>query len=204
MLSAPPVTRTLVAVALLALAAAPLSDAVAQPVDPVVTGRPAPGRVPDGPALPPTDRPDARSRSAAGLSPASAVFLSLGATAGAATVGYALDQRAGDQGLGATLIAVGAFVGPSVGNLALGNVRGALVGTGLRAGGAALVVGGVAASFGNDSAGPEVEVAIVTGLGLFAGGVVYDLVSAGRYAGRVTVTPTLGAGAPGAAVRVGL
>ena len=176
-------TRTLVAAALLALAAAPLSDAVAQPVDPVVTGRPA-----------------------AGLSPASAVFLSLGATAAGMGLGGLVAN--GDGEAAAVLSGVALALGPSAGNLALGETRDALVGAGLRTAGLALAVGGLAATVDNARlSGLERDALaglMVVGTVAFVGGLGYDFVTAGRNAGRVTVTPTLSAGAPGAAVRVGL
>lgn len=73
-------------------------------------------------------------------------------------------------------------------------------------GGATLVMGGVVYSFGNDRAGDEVYAMLLAGLGVYAGGVVYDLVSAGRYAGRVTVAPSVDgpSGAPVGVLRVRL
>ena len=188
-------TRALVALAL--LAAAPLA---AQPTAPVpLPERPVPEPVPPRPAKP-------AAHAQAGLTPASAVLVSVGATAGVVGVGYALDQREGDSGLGAAVIVSGLLVGPSAGNLAVGNRRGALIGTGVRTLGLALVAGGVATSFMNDSAGTAQAAAVVGGFALGVGGVVYDLVSAGRHAGRVTVAPSLDAQtrAPVAVVRVGL
>lgn len=196
--SAPPVPRA-------PLAAAPSS--VAQPVDPTVTGRPTPGRVPPGDVTrPPIGQPDARSRPAAGLSPAGAVLLSVGATAGAVGAGSLMvDGRSSN--LGYSLIVAGLALGPSAGNLAQGNTRDALIGMGVigmgvRAGGVALGVAVIGISFNDAGQGGEVG-ALVT-IGSYVGGVVYDLVSAGRYAGRVTVAPRLDGRAPGAVVRVGL
>ena len=192
--------------AALALFAAPLAAQPTTPASP--PERPVPGQIPSGggPALPRPAEPAARARPAAGLTRASAVLLSVGATAGVAGLGYALDQREGDNGFGAAVIVSGLLVGPSVGNLAVGNRRGALIGTGIRTLGLALVAGGVATSFMNDSAGDAQAAAIVGGFALGVGGVAYDLISAGRHAGRVTVAPGLDAQtrAPVGVVRVGL
>ena len=170
----------------------PASPVAAQPVDPTVAGRPA--------------EPAARAQPETALTPAGAVLLSVGATAGAVGAGYLLDRREGDDGLGAVVIASGLLVGPSVGNLAVGNRRGALIGTGVRTLGLALAAGGVATSLMNHSAGGAHVAAVVGGVVLGGGGVVYDLVSAGRYAGRVTVAPSVDVRtrAPVAVVRVGL
>ena len=197
--------RALLAAALLALAGAPSS--VAQPVDPAVTGRPAPGRVPPSDvARPPTGQPDARSRPAAGLSPASAVFLSVGATAAGMGLGGLIAN--GDGEAAAVLAGVALALGPSAGNVALGETRDALVGAGLRTAGLALAVGGVAAMVNDPSPSGAEQGALagltVAGTVAFVGGLGYDFVTAGRNAGRVTVSPALNAGAPVAVVRVGL
>lgn len=148
----------------------------------------------EGRALPdPTVRPAARARSASGVTPATAVLLSLGATAGGVGLGALVAD--GDGGAAAVLAGVAVVVGPSVGNLALGARRDALVGAGLRAVGAGLAVGSVAATFDNDRlSGAERDVLAglaVVGAAAFVGGLGYDLVTSTRNAGRVSVAPGL-------------
>lgn len=137
---------------------------------------------------------DVRS-SGATLTPAGAVLLSVGTTAGTVGLGYFLDQRPGLRGTGAALIAVGLLLGPSTGNVVLGNYRDVLIGGGLRLGGTGLAFGAVASTFMNESASDTfVTVAggafVVGGVVLLAG-TVYDVISAGTYASRVSIAPSV-------------
>ena len=199
-------TRVLVALAL--LAAAPLA---AQPVTPVTPPeRPVPGGVPrgGGPALPRPAEPAARARPAAGLTPSNVVLVSVGATVGAMGLGALLDREPGTGDLGSVVVATGLLVGPSAGNLVQGNVRDALVGTGIRAGGVALglVVFGSSGDASFEDSVSDATASVLVTLGAYAGGALYDVVSASRHARRVTVAPGLDAPTrtPVGVVRVGL
>jgi hypothetical protein len=128
------------------------------------------------------------------LSPAVAVGVPVALTAAAIGVGLAADV---DDGQRAVLIVLGAALGPSAGNLIQGEWADAGIGLGLRAGGAALMLGGAAGSFWNES---DAQRAVLGGVAITGGlvslsGVVYDVVTAGRnaHARRVRVAPA-GAG----------
>ncbi|WP_143537730.1 hypothetical protein [Rubrivirga marina] len=135
------------------------------------------------------------------ITPAVAVGVSVAATAGAIGAGLAVDV---DDGSRAVLIVLGAAVGPSAGNLIQGEWADAGIGLGLRAGGAAILLGAAAGAFWNDSEAQRLAlggVAVVGGL-VGLSGVAYDVVTAGTNASsrRVRLTPT----GTGLALRVGL
>ncbi|MEM1117834.1 MAG: hypothetical protein AAGJ11_15085, partial [Bacteroidota bacterium] len=155
----------------------------------------------DGSALPAAVRTAARP-----VSPEVAAVLSAAATGGTVGVGYLLDRRASGGGFGAVVILGGLLVAPSVGNLVQRNDRDALIGFGVRTLGLSLAAGGVVSSFMNDSAGTIHAVVIGGGFVLGASGIIYDIVSAGRYDGRVVAAPVIDrqTGALLAGVRVSL
>ena len=171
------------------------ASASAQPVRPDNPPRPVLS-VPaedEGRAVPaPTAQAPARARTAAGVTPANAVLISLGSTAGGIGLGALVAD--GDGNAAAILAGVAVVLGPSVGNLALGEHRDALVGAGLRAAGAGLALTGLHAAVTDPDSGLRGDVLTalaVVGAAAFVGGVGYDLVTSTRNAGGVTVAPAL-------------
>ena len=135
------------------------------------------------------------------IAPTVAVGTSVATTATAIGIGLTVDV---DDGTRALLIVLGAAAGPSAGNLIQGEWADAGMGLGLRAGGAALLLGAAAGSLWNDS---ETQRIALGGVGVVGGlvsvsGVLYEVITAGTNASsrRVQVAP---AGA-GLAVTVGL
>ena len=182
-------TRPALAVLLLLAA-----SASAQPVRPDNPPRPVLSVPADGEGRavpnPVSTQPEARSRPAAGLSPANTLLVSMSATAGGVGLGALVAN--GDGNAAAILAGVAAVLGPSVGNLALGERRDALVGAGLRAGGAGLALAGLHASVSDPDPGlgrDALAALTVVGAVAFVGGLGYDLVTSARNAGRVTVAP---------------
>lgn len=128
-----------------------------------------------------------------GPSPAGASLVSAATTAGLAALG-ALAAN-GDGATAAWLVGASAVVGPSAGNVWLGERSDALAGLALRAAGAGAVIYGMQ-SF-DDDAEPSVayDVALLAGAATYLVGLGYDLgtqVRNGR-AARVRVAPA-GAG----------
>ena len=138
------------------------------------------------------------------LSPLGASLLSVGATAGLVGGALATRQPEGTDGRTAVLIVAGALLGPSVGNLVVGNESDALMGLGLRVLGGGIGLVGLGSGFMNDGSQVGPAVLLIVGGAVALAGVAHDVVTAGRHVARVQVVPTadLGSGGAGAVVRI--
>ncbi len=128
--------------------------------------------------------------------PSTALLLSLGGSAG--SLALFLAGIAQEDG---SLISAGvltSFITPSLGHWYAGNYF--TPGMGLRLGGGVLAVAGIAAALGSiddeSSNGDDGATMFVLGAGLYAGGVVYDIATAGGAAERwnakhLQLAPTL-------------
>ena len=107
---------------------------------------------------------------------------------------------------GLALLASGIFLSPSVGNLVQGNTRGALVAGGLRAGGVALAYAGALAVYADGFVSYVGAEGVFAGLGMYAAGVVSDVISASGYRQGASMALALdpSARAPVLVVHIGL
>lgn len=167
------------------------------------------------PLAPAPDSPGLDRRPVWTLSPAGALAISTGTTAaglGLATVLYEAGRGSerGVQDAALVLYGVALAAAPSAGNLALGNRRDALIGTGLRAVGAGLVAVPLS-NFGDSGLSTAESLTALGGAVLFLGGLGYDVVTQARgsrkprhvrraEARRIRIEP----GGAGLALRVGL
>ncbi|WP_420455113.1 hypothetical protein [Rubrivirga sp.] len=206
-------------VALLLGAALVASAASSQPV----SGLPA--------SRPPTEAPSPPTTEPLQTSAAGAYLASAGATAGSLALGFALyhvlpasdpeSDAPSPRAVGVAVMAGGALLGPSVGNLVLGAGTDVQRATRIKmaglAAGAVIALGStvvIAGCFGGSACAPTVETIVYVGAGVAAVGVVagtvYDLATIPRNAalaqahreGRRTVS--LRPGGVGLALSVGL
>ena len=140
--------------------------------------------------------PGAEPTSRSAVSPAGAVFLSLGATTGFLALG-AQQSLKGDPDSGITLALTGLMLGPSVGNLILGEHRDAAIGAGVRTIGAGILAGLWYTEYKRvgtfDLSEEALGAAVIAATVTLLSGTVYDLSTAGANARRARIRPA-GAG----------
>ncbi|WP_412062465.1 hypothetical protein [Rubrivirga sp. IMCC45206] len=134
------------------------------------------------------------------VSPTGAVLISIGVTG--ALIGGALQstEPEGTDARTAALVGAGVVLGPSAGNVAVGNARGALLGIGLRLLGGAVGVASATAGYVITEDRTVAIVLLANGALISLGGTAFDLVSAGAHARRARLRPT----PTGLALAVGL
>lgn len=135
-----------------------------------------------------------------GISPTGAVLISVGMTGALIGGALASTEAEGTDARTALLVATGMLIGPSAGNIVIGNLRGALIGSGLRLAGGAIGLSGAGAAFMNDGDLTLPYLLVASGAVVYLGGTAYDIISAGTHAHRARLRPT----ATGLTLTVGL